>query len=167
MGLGLHHQAQLLTAGEVCGRTWGHILGSPTNVCQIHAKEMETNSFWGERNNLAGQRGIVSPVKIKTMSVLCNIERPVGPPHIVQGSWSNTLSSLSGAMGSPQNLHRGIFPPILLGFRKVITACYKSLGFLLLWNTEWLGSRLDAEEKQPGPAQIGDEREESNDILLE
>lgn len=109
---------------------------------------------------------MVSPVKIKTMGVLCNTEHPVAPPHIVQGSWSNTLASLSGATGSPQNLHRGILPPILLGFRKVIMVCYKSLGFILLWNIAWLRSRLDAEENPPGPAQI-EEREKSNDVLLE
>jgi len=89
-------------------------------------------------------------MKIETMSVLCNLEHSVGPSHIMQGSWTNTLSSLSRAMGSPQNLPRGIFPPILLGFRKVIMACYESLGFTLLWNVEWLESRLNADEHPPG-----------------
>lgn len=28
------------------------------------------------------------------MHVLCTIEHAVGPPHIVQGSWSNIQSSL-------------------------------------------------------------------------
>lgn len=164
MGIGVHHQAQLLTAEDVSGKTWGHILWSPINVYQIYTKEMETNGFWEERNNLAGQWGIVSPRKVKTVSVFCNIEHPVGPPHTVQGSWSSTLSSLSGAVGSLQNLHSGIFAPILLWFRKVIMACYKALGFIL---TGWLGSRLGAEGKPPSPDQIGEEREVSNDVLLE
>lgn len=45
VGLDLHHQAQLLAAGKVCGRTRGHTLGFPTEVYQIYKKEMETNSF--------------------------------------------------------------------------------------------------------------------------
>lgn len=50
------------------------------------------DSFWGERIYLAGQRDF-------------NLH-----------SWrSNTLSSLSGTVRSPQNLQPGILPPALLG----------------------------------------------------
>lgn len=68
-------------------------------------------------------------------------------------------------MGSPQNLHRGIFLPIRLGFRKVKMSCYKSLGFILLWSSQWLRSGW-MQNKNPGPAQK-EEGEGSNDVLLE
>lgn len=82
-------------------------------------------------------------------------EHPLEPPHMVQGSWSNILLGLPMEMRS-QKLQRGIFPPFLLRSWKVVIEC---LGFTLLWNTEWLGSRMNAENKTSSPAQIGGKKE--------
>lgn len=87
--------------------------------------------------------------------VLC-VTLSMGRSSLQQGSWSSILLGLPGAMRS-QKLRRDVFPfywdflfiRILLGFWIVVM---EWPGFTWLWNIEWLGSRLDAEEKyKAGP----------------
>lgn len=82
------------TAACCRGGLWKHMrtpAGVPHN-CLADTYQGNRDSFWGERIYLAGQRDF-------------NLH-----------SWrSNTPSSLSGTVRSPQNLQPGILPPALLG----------------------------------------------------